>query len=334
MCMSTMVTLASLWACNELGQLKRLLANCNTDEVRALLLKEFQRLACYRNVADWNHAVRLCEALAIIGWGNHEPVEAIRGVFFNGNPMTGFRNRFGEFRFVEAIWSKRKAGLTMENHRTSYYASPDCPGKPTVLSEYPILEEIQPGPLCTQRNWIAKNPIQLRRVIANCYESTQPLADAIEDELAPRLDREMQPERYGEALQHLLVRISFSYFDNDHCKCNIITFDEQKPLGKDELRRRLATLYSSQEIKQMGYFSRNKFEYGNFQAATATMAVVIHFSKDFSAASLNEQRAVFRSDLDKAITTAATKLAKKRLAYDFARMTEDFERILASWCDG
>jgi len=329
-----MVTLASLWACKELADLKMILAKCDTGEVRALLLKEFERIACYRNVTDWNHAVRLCEALAIIGWGSHEPVEAVLGVFFNGNPMTGFLNRLGEFRFVEAIWSKRKAGLTMENHRTSYYASPDRAGEPTVLWEYPVLEEIQPGPLFTQRNWIAKNPIQLRRVIANCYESTKPLANAIKDELAPRLDREMQPERYGEALQHLFVRISFSYFDHDHCKCNFITFDEPKPLGKDELLRRLATSYSPQEIKQMGYFARNKFEYGNFQAAKATMCVDIHFSKEFSAAPIHEQRALFRGDLDRAITTAVAKLAKKRLAYDFARMTEDFARILASWCDG
>jgi len=75
-----------------------------------------------------------------------------------------------------------------------------------------------------------ENPIQLRRVIANCYVSTKPLTDAIKYELTPRLDREMEQDRYGEALQHVLVRISFSYFDPDHCKCNFIAFDEPQAL--------------------------------------------------------------------------------------------------------
>jgi len=324
--------LTTLFSCEDLADLENILAKCDFDDVRPSLLKSFQTVACYRNVAEWNQAVRLCEALAIIGWGSHEPIEAVRTTFFNGNPMTGFLNRYGELRLVEAIWSQRKAGLTMENHRTSFYASPDWRGKDTVLWEYPVSEEPQPGQLRTQRNWIAKNPIQIRRSIANCYASTSPLVEAIERDLMPRLSREMQPERYGTELQQVLVQLSFSYFDHAQCKCNFVTFDEPKPLGKAELQRRLATLHSLQEVKQMGYFARNKFEYGNYRTATGTICVGVHFSKEFSDETFSVQRAVFRDDLEKVVATATNKLAKKRLTYNFPHLNEDLSQIISSWC--
>ena len=83
------------------------------EQLRERLFAEFLKYADYKNAGEWNKAVRLCESLAIIGWGNHEPVEALRGQFFNGNPATCFQNKFGETRFVDAIWSKRVNGFTM-----------------------------------------------------------------------------------------------------------------------------------------------------------------------------------------------------------------------------
>ena len=66
------------------------------EQLRERLFAEFLKYADYKNAGEWNKAVRLCESLAIIGWGNHEPVEALRGQFFNGNPATCFQNKFGE----------------------------------------------------------------------------------------------------------------------------------------------------------------------------------------------------------------------------------------------
>ena len=68
------------------------------EQLRERLFAEFLKYADYKNAGEWNKAVRLCESLAIIGWGNHEPVEALRGQFFNGNPATCFQNKFGETR--------------------------------------------------------------------------------------------------------------------------------------------------------------------------------------------------------------------------------------------
>ena len=107
-----------IYAINDLLELEDFLHSQNDiEKLREKLFAEFLKYADYKSVSEWNKAVRLCECLAVIGWGNHEPLEASRDVFFNGNPCTFFCNRFGEFRFVEAIWSKRKTGFTMEQGR-------------------------------------------------------------------------------------------------------------------------------------------------------------------------------------------------------------------------
>ena len=54
------------------------------DELRENLFGEFLKYADYKNAAEWNKAVRICECLAIIGWGSHEALEAIREIFYNG----------------------------------------------------------------------------------------------------------------------------------------------------------------------------------------------------------------------------------------------------------
>ncbi|GHV01936.1 hypothetical protein AGMMS49521_2970 [Campylobacterota bacterium] len=66
------------------------MATQNSAEIREKLFDEFLRYAEYKNASEWNRAVRLCECLAIIGWGTHEALQAGRGKFYNGNPETAF----------------------------------------------------------------------------------------------------------------------------------------------------------------------------------------------------------------------------------------------------
>lgn len=66
-------------------------------------------------------------------------------------------NNFAQTRFVDAIWSKRVNGFTMEQGRRSYCFSPDDPNqKQSVFGEYEIKEDIQDIRLESQRNWIPK----------------------------------------------------------------------------------------------------------------------------------------------------------------------------------
>ena len=288
--------------------------------------------ADYKNAGEWNKAVRLCESLAIIGWGNHEPVEALRGQFFNGNPATCFQNKFGETRFVDAIWSKRVNGFTMEQGRTSYCFSPDDPNqKQSVFWEYEIKEDIQDIRLESQRNWIPKNPVWIKRTIGNCYENSKVVIESVDKELKPELDRRMRPEIYGRAINRIIINCSYSYYDHDHCKTNYIIADEKLKLKQKDFYRTLLTMFTRQEIEKNGYFLRNRFEFGPFRADTGKIRIGLNLEKEFSELSHSEQRLKLSEYILFALNHVTDKLKKKKLDYDFDLMLEDFNSILTEW---
>lgn len=151
----------------------------DVDELREQLYAEFMKHSQYRNVREWNAAVRICEALAIIGWGAYEPVEAVRGVYFNGNPETYFINRHNKPRFLGAVWSKRKDGFAIDYGLSFFHGSAENPLETPIRLSEPV-GETQDVQLCSQRNWIPRNPIRIVRGIANCYDTSKPLIDSIE----------------------------------------------------------------------------------------------------------------------------------------------------------
>lgn len=190
-----------------------LLANPNKKALREHLYAVFLNHARYSNVAEWNSAVRICEALAIVGWGEHEPLEAVKGTWFNGNPKTYFINRDGKPRFLDAVWSKRTAGFAIDGGLSFFHGSKDDKlAEPMRLSG--LTGEPQNIPLNSQRNWIPKNPIRIIRGLANCYENSRPLIESIENNLMPELNQRMRPELYGSAIDAIVINLSFSFYDN------------------------------------------------------------------------------------------------------------------------
>ncbi|RZJ48178.1 MAG: hypothetical protein EOO44_21445, partial [Flavobacterium sp.] len=264
-----------------LDKLEEYLTEQNQESLRESLIKELLLCADYKNATDWNKAVKICESLTIIGWGEYEPVEAVRGKFFNGNPNTFFINKFRTPRFVDAIWSKRKEGYTMEQGRTTYHESPLVSGKKTILNEYPVAEDIQDLTLNTQRNWIPRNPILITRSISNCYESSEAVIESIEKDLQPELDLKMGPEKYGTVINKIIINCSYS-FDDYGCKTNYIIAEEKLNLKQKDFYPELLKIYSKKEIESNGYFLRNRYEYGNFKADTGKIEVKIHFEKELS----------------------------------------------------
>ncbi|GHS90188.1 hypothetical protein FACS189487_11560 [Campylobacterota bacterium] len=295
----------------DLGELERYLATQKSTDIRERLFDEFLRYAEYKNATEWNKAVRLCEALAIVGWGTHEALQAGRGKFFNGNPETGFYNKFDKPRFVNAIWSKRKSGLTMENGRTSYFQSPDLEDKPSVLSDYPINECIQDITLLNQRNWIPHAPVLITRGISNCYPSSKAAIDSIYTDLQPALKKQMRPEIYGNAIDTIIINCRFSYFDNPHCKTNHIIADEKLNIKQADFDLELLKLYSKQEIKHNGYYLRNRYEYGSLR--NGIFHVNIYFEKELGDIDERAQKRKIAFHIDEALRTIVEKLKKKNL---------------------
>ncbi|MDB0714725.1 hypothetical protein PL498_00630 [Bacteroides xylanisolvens] len=302
------------------------------EQLRERLFAEFLKYADYKNAGEWNKAVRLCESLAIIGWGNHEALEALRGQFFNGNPTTCFQNKFGETRFVDAIWSKRINGFTMEQGRTSYCFSPDDPiQKQSVSWEYEVKENIQDISLESQRNWIPKNPVWIKRIISNCYENSKAVIESVDKELQSELNRRMRPEKYGRAINQIIINCSYSYYDHAHCKTNYVIADEKLKLKQKDFYPILLTMFTKKEIEQNGYYLRNRFEFGPFRADTGKIRIGLNLEKEFSELSHPEQKLKLSEYILFALNHVTDKLKKKKLDYDFDLMLEDFNSILTEW---
>jgi len=306
-----------------------LMGKPDVDGLREQLYACFLKYSQYRNVWEWNKAVRICEALTIIGWGAHEPVEATRGAYFNGNPETYFINRHNKPRFLDAVWSKRKDGFAIDYELMFFHGSMENQLSEPIHLNGPA-GETQDIKLYSQRNWISKNPIHIIRGLANCYASSKPMIDSMENKLIPMLSQGMRPELYGTAINRIIINISLSFYDNCHCKTNYIIADESLKLKKKDLYPKLLEMYSEKEIQDNGYYLRNRFTYGPFRSDTGTTRITIVFEKDFSQLSIQEQKQLFCEYIIHAVEHVAKRLEGK-IDYKFPLMIDDLKSILDYW---
>lgn len=86
-----------------------------TADHRPILLDAFDAAQRWLTVRDWDRLVRICEALAIVGWGERDALTAVSGRFENSyfvrlhDALNADRGRRGLFR-------KRKAGLFLDHY--------------------------------------------------------------------------------------------------------------------------------------------------------------------------------------------------------------------------
>lgn len=324
--------LGLIYEIDDLQQLREYLLKLpDLEKMRAYLFTEFLKYSRYQNATEWNMAVKLCECLAIVGWGNREPLEAIRGIYFNGNPNTFFINRNTEPRFLDAVWSNRREGIAVDFGLSSFHKSPDAPSMKDTDSGRAI-GEIQAQKLNSQRNWIAKNPICLTRGIANCYENSKAVIESLEKELKPELSHRMRPDLYGNTINRIILNCSFSFYDNYHCKTNYIIADDSLKLKQKDFYPALLGMFSEKEIEDNGYYLRNRFTYGPFKSDTGTTRVGIVFEKEFSELPPHRQKQVLSEYFIHAVRQCAKRLCKK-IDYNFELMIADFSAILQEWCE-
>lgn len=304
----------------------------DTDALREELFAEFLRYADYTCISEWNHAVLLCESLAIIGWGAHEPVEALRDVYVNGAPNTFFANAMGCPRFTDAIWKQSGKGLMIDAARTRRHASPDDPHRhPDTDNGHGHYSVSKDSTLQSQRNWIAKNPIWIKRTLDNCYPGSRAVIDSIDRDLQPALDAGMRPQLYGQGLNRIIINCAFSFDDGPHCKTNYIIADEGRRLRQSEYYPTLLGMYTEDEIEANGYYLRPRYSHGPFRTDTGRVNVSIMFEREFSGLSHREQKAVMSEYFLTAATTIATRVKKRLPAYDSTLMLSDFRTILNTW---
>lgn len=319
-----------IYETDDLQQLKTLLSGFpDMARLREELYGEFLTYSGYRNADEWNRAVRLCECLAIVGWGDREPLEAIRGTYFNGNPNTYFINRDSVPRFMDAVWSKRAEGVAIDFSRSTIHDLTESNNATQRFSEN-FIGEVQNISLKSQRNWIAKNPILITRGLANCYENSRPVIESMDKELMPELNRRMRPDLYGNAIDRIVLHCAFSFYDDYHCKTNYIIADESLRLKQKDFYPALLAMYSEKEIEDNGYYLRNRFTYGPFRADTGTTRIVIVFEKEFSELPQTRQKELLCEYFLHAVRQCAKRIAK-RIDYNFDIMISDFSAILHEW---
>lgn len=323
---------SQIYEIDNLQQLQEyLMGFSDSERVRTYLSAEFLKYSRYRNAAEWNRAVRLCECLSVIGWGHLEPLEAIKGTYFNGNPNTFFINRNAEVRFWDAVWSKRKEGIAIDFGASSFRGSPDAPSMKSPVAGDGI-GEIQPMKLNSQRNWIPKNPICITRGLANCYENSKSVIESMEQELKPALNQRMRPELYGNAINRIILNCSFSFYDNYHCKTNYVIADDSLGLKQKDFYPALLGMFSKKEIEDNGYYLRNRFTYGPFRSDTGMTRIGIVLEKEFSEQPHLRQKQVLSEYFLHAVNRCTSRLCKK-VDYDFKLMQTDFAAILEEWCE-
>ncbi len=301
----------------------------DVEALREQLYAEFLKYSQYANAEEWNAAVRICEALAIIGWGDHEAVEAIKGKWFNGNPETFFIDRYAKPRYLDAVWSRRKDGYAIDYSLSFIHGNPKNPSDAPIRPEGSFGES-QDIRLNNQRNWIPKNPTRIIRGLANCYENSKPVIESIENELMPELEQTMHPESYGSAIDTIVINLSFSFYDGPHCKTNYIIADEDLNLKQADFYPKLLEMYSEEEIDKNGYYLRNRFTYSPFRKERGTARIHIVLEKEFSQMTTLHQKQLLSEYLIHAVEQTAKRLERK-ISYDFTLLISDFKSALASW---
>lgn len=197
--MNTFSLIRDVMAIESLDGLAEFLSSQPEDEVRGELLAALDPLLEYDDADQWASAVRLCECLAIIGWGERERIDAISR--FNGDCWeTRFINANNEDRFRRGGWSKRKAGWVLRN--PEYHFSPDRPDKAEedwhvhAGTTFPTVDRPD---LPSQRNCQRQMPIVMDGF--GGFNKTSLAASAMKQQLTAHLRDAMRPDCYGDALE-------------------------------------------------------------------------------------------------------------------------------------
>jgi hypothetical protein len=193
----------------------------NPAKVRRSLFDELAKVVEYDDANEWVAAVRICEALAIVGWDDRERVDAISR--FNGDCWeTYFVNGADEYRFRHGSWTKRKAGWVLFN--PEYYASPDFPDVPSKSWE-DFAHHDFPAVACrnlpAQRNYQKQMPFVMG--LCGDFDPVSRCVESLKSELLGQLMRSMRPAEYGDALERFYFTL--------HCPHPGATFSPHLKIG-------------------------------------------------------------------------------------------------------
>lgn len=179
-------------------------------------------------------------------------------------------------------------------------------------------------------NTTAVQPIKIVRTLDNCYSGSRAVLDSITEVLNPRLQEELQPQRYGSnTLRQIEINTIMSFYDDFHCKTNYIIADEALKLRSADYYDTLLTMYDEETIEREGLFLRPRYQIGPLNKRTGRIYVNIVFEKPFSFLPEREQKQI----MSEYFLTSVSRIAqrKRNFAYDFNLLIMDFKKVLNWW---
>ncbi|WP_277210886.1 hypothetical protein [Isoptericola croceus] len=267
----------------------------DSDETRALLLAEFARLRNYGNATEWNRLVRVCEALALLGWGAETAVEAIADRWINGSMYTSLKR--ADFSLAdggERGWVVRGGMLVLDG------ATPTTTGARERLD--------------TQRVMLPKNPLRLTR-FGHVQREAVPFA-AEAERLRGLLDQRLARD-YGAGFGYAGIRLAWSFPDGGpglakeyfHAPADVIARDGVRSFVRPRL--------------DVGRMSRRKGE--------TMLTVTRHYTAAEAPVPLPEQCAGLADDLRTIVAAIGTKLLRKAPGYRVDALRADLDASLTFW---
>jgi len=287
-----------------LEELEGFVAQQTAEALRPVLLEAYTRLLQYKNIEEWNHLVRLCETLALTGWGDEEPQEALASKWINGTFYTVLQNkRFEAKEGTSQSWRKQKDSYVLD-------------GKEVDLTPYGATI------LASQRNKLPKAPIRYSRS-GNYQKSLQPFIDQL-DTLKTLLIQETQPERYGHAFSYIGLNLFFSNHDDQHH-----TVRNEYYHAEEDVPEELKNAPDNLPL----YSIRPRLKISNLSTKENELRLLVtrHFTKEFGFKTIQEQKQILLEDLLEIIDQLAIKLQKKKITYDTELLKVDIERLFALW---
>ncbi|MCA8911035.1 MAG: hypothetical protein KDB82_04985 [Planctomycetes bacterium] len=263
----------------------------NSKLFRTELEAAFDCVIEYRSADEWETAVRVCEALAVLGWGSRERVDAV--AHYNGDCWdTFFVNAAGKRRFRQGRWRKRKAGWVLFN--PEFHASPDKPEMPSkdwmqeAGKDFPAIDRPK---LASQRNCLKQMPIVMG--VSGASNRDTETVSMLRREFAEVLTKHLRPNEYGDALEHLYLTLN----------CPIPGVD-RGPTG----------------LRVGAYRSKQK-----------AFSCDLTIDGGFAALDSAKQMAFLADALRAALSSLEDRFTQKKIPYDMAGLKRDVESAIEDW---
>ena len=198
----------------ELGSLEEWAkSKAKTSYLRADAFSALKDLRQYNDATEWSHVVRICELLAIIGWGDWEQLDAITS--YNGDCWeTKLINNRRETRLRHARWKKRKAGWLIFN--PEYLRSDDFPDFDS--EDWHAYVNVDFPTVAIDKLPSQRNPRQLMPFIFGMIGGANDLSDTISslrNQMTKALYKHMRPEHYGKSLEEFYITFHTPFLDQD-----------------------------------------------------------------------------------------------------------------------